>query len=156
MLGAGGSSMAVIYSLIMLGCGKIVVVNRSINSLDKVKKHFKKEMNYNIEIQNSMKNSISSNACIINCTPYGTGSLEGKSPIRLSMIDSNHVLIDLNYNPQKTKFIMDGEKAGARAINGLDMLVYQGLTSIDIWMNKNMSSIMNSNKIKQFLLKEYA
>ena len=156
VLGSGGSALSVVYSLITLGCSKITVINRPTNSINEIKKHFKNELNYDVEIIKTMKTKMKDNACIINCTPYGTGDLIGKSPIDISVINSSHVLIDLNYNPQKTKFILDGENVGARTINGLDMLIYQGLTSIDIWLNKNISNRIDSRKIKQLLLKKNA
>ncbi len=156
VIGAGGSAYAVIYSLVTLGCTNISVINRSTNSLKKIEKHFQNKLNYKINTFNSIENIIKRGSIIINCTSYGTKDLKGISPIDRYILDSKHVVIDINYMPKKTKFIIDAENAGATAINGLDMLIYQALISIDIWMDKNISSTIDANKIKNTLIKEYA
>jgi len=40
---------------------------------------------------------------------------------------------DVIYNPEKTKFLNDAEKRGAKIINGLGMLFYQGISAYEIW-----------------------
>ena len=155
VLGAGGSAHSIIYSLIQAGSSKITVINRTTNKLSKIKKHFKNSMNYDIQINNYNNFSLSDNACIVNCTPLGTGILIDKSPIKKNTIQPKHILIDINYNPLKTKFLIHGEKAGVKSVNGLDMLIYQALTSIDIWLEKNISSNIDFKKIKRLLIKEY-
>ena len=66
------------------------------------------------------------------------------------------MVIDINYMPKKTKFIIDAENAGATAINGLDMLIYQALISIDIWVDENVSNTIDTYKVKKILINEYA
>jgi len=40
---------------------------------------------------------------------------------------------DLIYSPSKTKLLMSAETKGAKIINGLDMLAYQGAESFSLW-----------------------
>jgi shikimate dehydrogenase len=44
-------------------------------------------------------------------------------------------LYDLVYNPEKTAFLLEGEKRGARIKNGLEMLYIQAEQSWKIWTN---------------------
>ena len=41
--------------------------------------------------------------------------------------------IELVYNPLKTRFILSMEEAGKTAVNGLDMLINQGILSWELW-----------------------
>ena len=40
---------------------------------------------------------------------------------------------DATYNPAETRFLKEAKEAGAMTINGLGMLLYQGLRQIQLW-----------------------
>lgn len=40
------------------------------------------------------------------------------------------------YNPAKTQFLLDAERAGGKILNGLDMSLYQGAAQIELWTGK--------------------
>jgi shikimate dehydrogenase len=42
------------------------------------------------------------------------------------------------YHPSETKLLKDAKEAGAKAINGLDMLLYQGAAAFKLWTGKEM------------------
>ena len=63
---------------------------------------------------------------IINTTPLGMfPHIEEKPPLPYSAINSNHVFIDLIYNPEETLFLKEGKKQGATTINGAMMFYAQ-------------------------------
>ncbi len=62
---------------------------------------------------------------IINTTPVGTYPDNMKSVIELSDFAKCKAVIDVIYNPFKTKLLLEAEKAGLRFSNGLPMLVAQ-------------------------------
>lgn len=71
---------------------------------------------------------------IVNCTPLGTfPKIEDKPAIPYEFIDKRHLLFDLIYNPEKTAFLLEGEKRGATISNGLRMLELQAEKSWAIW-----------------------
>jgi shikimate dehydrogenase len=47
------------------------------------------------------------------------------------------IVNDLVYNPLKTGLLKEAEKAGAKTISGIKMLIYQGMESFRIWTNVN-------------------
>lgn len=80
------------------------------------------------------KKIISDYTIIINCTPIGTfPNIDDCPNIPYGTITENHILYDLIYNPEQTKFLNQGYRKGATTINGLEMLRLQAEKSWEIW-----------------------
>jgi len=62
---------------------------------------------------------------IVNTTPVGTFPNNLQSIIDIAAFPNCEAVIDVIYNPFKTKLLMDAEKAGLKTANGLPMLVAQ-------------------------------
>jgi shikimate dehydrogenase len=71
------------------------------------------------------------NATSIGMTPHADGS-----PIGRGLLKRRHIVVDIVYNPVKTRLLQDAEKAGARTIGGLDMLAWQGALSFELWTGR--------------------
>ena len=54
----------------------------------------------------------------------------------------------------KTKWLKNCEENGAKIINGLEMLIYQGIASLNIWLNKDFFKELDIKTIKNRLEKE--
>lgn len=71
---------------------------------------------------------------IINCTPLGTFPEIDRCPaIPYEGLSNKHILFDLIYNPEQTKFLKYGQDKGAITINGYKMLVFQAEKAWRIW-----------------------
>ena len=92
---------------------------------------------------------------VINCTPLGTDDLIDKSPLIDSKISKEHILMDINYNPIQTRFLINGKENGNRIINGTDMFIYQALGSIGVWQTprplKYLVKNIELDKMKLFI-----
>lgn len=74
---------------------------------------------------------------IINCTPLGTfPDIDNAPAIPYRYINKKHLLFDLVYNPEETKFLRLGKEQGATTKNGYEMLVLQALASWEFWNSK--------------------
>ena len=74
---------------------------------------------------------------IVNCTPLGMyPDIEGYPSIPYHALSHEHLLFDCVYNPEKTQFLLLGEKYGARVVNGLQMLYLQADAAWEIWKNE--------------------
>ncbi len=62
---------------------------------------------------------------------------EDETLVKAETMHSDLTVMDIVYNPLKTRLLKDAEKAGAETINGLEMLVQQGAASLKIWTEKN-------------------
>lgn len=119
ILGTGGASKAIQYAL------NIKNINFDIGS----RKNNKKYISYDL-----INNKIKDYDLIINTTPLGTFPDVSKKPkINYKLINENHFCYDLIYNPEKTSFLKECERKGARIMNGLEMLKSQAEESWIIW-----------------------
>ena len=76
------------------------------------------------------------NACkvIVHCTPLGTfPNVDEYISIPFNHLTTEHLVIDLVYNPPKSEFLTRAEKAGATILNGESMLRHQALRAFEIW-----------------------
>jgi len=121
VLGTGGAARAVKYALEKLGM-KVRIVSR-----DKKKG----DLTYGELTEEIMKQC----RVIANCTPLGMQPHEDEKPdIPYEWITTRHVLFDCIYNPEKTKFLEEGEKRGAQIVNGYAMFVAQAKEAWNIFI----------------------
>lgn len=121
ILGTGGAAKAVGYALEMMGI-EYKFVSRKADSPNII--------NYNT----LTKKHYEEYTVIINSTPLGMYPNIDQCPeIDYSSIDQKHLLFDLTYNPDHTKFLQMGAKNGATTKNGLEMLYLQADASWTIW-----------------------
>ena len=70
--------------------------------------------------------------CLINTTPVGMYPKD-KSPVKASALAGFRYVMDVIYNPLKTKLLADAEKQGCHIFSGLDMFVHQGAQQLRLW-----------------------
>ncbi|MEA3423888.1 MAG: shikimate dehydrogenase [Bacillota bacterium] len=128
VLGAGGAAKAIIYALEKLKIDDIIICNRTIEKADRLLEKFKFK---NKKISSLQNFQIEDDMLIINTTSLGLN--ENESPVVVSKNVKNTMLIDIIYNPFETKLIKDAKVNGIYAVNGLPMLIYQGIESFKIW-----------------------
>ena len=70
-------------------------------------------------------------AAIVNCTPVGMYPNNGVSPVDLALFPNLEGVLDMIYNPAKTRLLLDAENRGVVSVNGLLMLVAQAKESAE-------------------------
>lgn len=115
VLGSGGASVTAVYVLKKLGASSVVVVSRSGDN-----NYQNLHLYYDAEI-------------IVNTTPVGMYPDNGKSVIELSFFKNCTGVIDMIYNPARTKLILDAERLSIPAVSGLPMLVAQGKKAYELF-----------------------
>lgn len=68
---------------------------------------------------------------IVNTTPVGMYPKNGTSPVDLGLFPDLEGVLDMIYNPARTQLLLDAEKRGIPAVNGLLMLVAQAKESAE-------------------------
>jgi len=114
ILGAGGVARAVVYALSPFFPGS----NINIFPLE----------------EERLKDKIEEAHLLVNATSLGMPPKIDNTPLPdEKLFHPNLLVYDLIYYPAKTLFLRQAEKAGAKIINGLPMLVYQGIESFYLW-----------------------
>jgi shikimate dehydrogenase len=120
ILGTGGSSKAVAYTLKELGIPFLQVSRTPVDGM--------------IAYEEIDQRMLESHTLLINTTPVGMFPDIMKAPaIPYELIGADHYLFDLVYNPERTRFLQEGALRGAAVENGYDMLVIQAEASWEIW-----------------------
>lgn len=127
VLGNGGVAVTVVQFLMDSGVSEITIatIDKELNK--DVPQFSQCKMIYFDEVP-SVKAEV-----VINCTPVGMYPAVDKSPIDKNDISNFQAAVDMIYNPKKTLFLKYAEEAGLKAVNGLYMLVGQGIASQEIW-----------------------
>ena len=155
ILGAGGSAQAVGAVLAEGGAKHVSIFNRSIEKTEALKATIA-EINQDVEVDCKGFEDISNNDdfdCVINSTTVGMSPNIDSSPVPDGFFSSNTLAFDLVYNPQKTRFLSQAEKAGCKTANGMQMLVAQAVYSVEIWMGGNIVAHVDMNALVRDLEK---
>lgn len=70
---------------------------------------------------------------VLNASGVGMGKSIGKTPLPPEFIQKDQFYFDACYNPARTRFLENAEKAGCRVMNGLTMSLYQGTAQVELW-----------------------
>ncbi len=138
ILGAGGSSRAILYGLLQAGCPEVILLNRTLDKAAKTAQeigvYFPKVNIQTALFDESNISRFSKAKLIINCTSLGRQENSDQMPWYDNIsFQRDQVVYDLIYHPNPTRFLEKAKHDGARTLNGLGMLVHQGALSFTIW-----------------------
>ena len=119
ILGTGGASLTAKTVSADMGAESITFVSRS------------GEVNYKNVYQKCADAEV-----VINCTPVGMYPNNGIAPIDLSRLPACGGVIDMIYNPARTKLLLDAERLNIPHINGLPMLVAQAKRACELFLKE--------------------
>lgn len=152
MLGAGGAARAVAYMCLNYGANKVYIVNRTFDNAKKIADDMNQAFKCN-KIHPvaacDYKNIPNNTYIMIQCTSVGLHPEDGL-PIVEDDDFYNMVTIgvDLIYNPARTAFLNLIERKGGKAINGLGMLLYQGIMAYELWNDVKINDEVASDVLK--------
>lgn len=137
ILGAGGAARAVCAALRSIGCD-LVIANRTqakAAALKKMLEGFSSSGSVSVVEMDSGDFEEAAEACelIVNTTSVGMSPYTDATPISSRLIKPHHLVYDLIYNPLETRLVREARAAGASAVTGIKMLVYQGAASFEMW-----------------------
>lgn len=155
MLGAGGAARAVAYMCKKYGAKKVYIINRSIDKAVKLACDMDKDKF--IPVTTDEYNSIPKGKYIfIQCTSIGLKENDGLPLISdTSFFEQAEFAVDLIYNPAKTKFIKLMDEKYIPAINGLKMLLYQGVIANELWNGIKIDDDISEKIFSKLIKKLY-
>jgi shikimate dehydrogenase len=129
ILGAGGSARAIGFGLLERRAG-IVLCSRT----ESRGRALADELGcpwISLEDTENLQGDI-----LINATSVGMVPHIDKSPLPEGIVTRFRVVMDIVYAPMKTRLLQEAEANGCTIINGLEMLLYQGVAQFELWTGK--------------------
>jgi len=134
LLGAGGAARAVAYALLTAGA-ELIIANRTKKKAEELAEDFS-AVGKILEILELGEDPISlqSYFMAVNTLPLGMHPYEHQMPpVDFTGVSSDFVAYELIYNPPETIFLKMAKEKGAKTINGLSMLLWQGVLAFEKW-----------------------
>ena len=148
LLGAGGVARAAGFALIGAGVTSLVITDVVAEKARGLAADLRSgsadsggpDREIAMLVQDGPEFDVAVSGCdlLVNCSPVGMkhSATEGQSPLKAALIPRGALVYDLVYNPAETRLIEDAREAGARALGGLAMLVYQGAAAFEMWTGR--------------------
>ncbi len=151
VFGAGGAARAIAVEAALAGAAKLTIVNRGeargreltrlINEKTRAKASFILwDRTYAIDPAADI---------LVNATSIGLfPDVEGRLDIDLATLRAGVIVADVIPNPPRTALIREVEARGARVLDGLGMLVNQGVVSIRHWFSVDVDPKVMRRKVE--------
>lgn len=147
VLGAGGASRAVVFSLVKEGIRKIYLLNRSFAKAQELSKEVNRCYEREAVVPLTMedyKKIEEERILAVQCTSVGLAPESGRCVLTSEDFYRNvHTGVDLIYQPSETMFMKLVRQQGGKACNGLKMLLYQGVTAFELFVGQKVPEEMS-------------
>jgi shikimate dehydrogenase len=135
VLGAGGAARSAVWALAELGAPSIVVLNRTVERAQALVTSLRPRLRSADLLWGNLTEAAEPAGrpwrTIVNATSLGH---HGASPtVHPSWYSPDSAAVELAYNPPETEFMVAARRAGARAENGLGMLLHQAALAFERW-----------------------
>lgn len=139
LLGAGGAGRAIAFTLAETGAD-LTISNRTASKAKKLVSEIEEKTGRKAEQipqeEENLAETIQKSDILINSTSVGMHPNEDETLVEAEMMHSDLTVMDIVYNPIRTRLLREAEKVGAKTIKGLEMLVRQGALSFEIWTDE--------------------
>ena len=136
LLGAGGAAKAIAFTLVP-EVGELAILNRSTEKAEALAETLGHMFNRNVVggalSPETIKMNLRDSDVLVNATSAGMKPNLSQSLVAPEWLKSDLVVMDIVYNPIETKLAKDAKAAGAKVVSGVEMLIYQGAASFEIW-----------------------
>jgi shikimate dehydrogenase len=152
IFGAGGAARALVVELALAGAASITIVNRSQQrGAELVKLLNDKTPTRAVLVLWSGTYKVPGDAdIVINCTSIGLyPDVDGKLDLDASTLRPGMVVADIVPSPPRTNLIKAAEAQGATIVDGLGMLVNQGVISIKYWTGIDVDAAVMRAKVEE-------
>jgi shikimate dehydrogenase len=130
MLGAGGAARSVAFSLLASGAASIHIANRTVSRAASLADDLNR-IRHAVTAASEI-GSLSGFDILVNTTSLGLHP-EDALPVDTAMLNNEIAVCDLIYNPAETPLLAAARRLGAKTVNGLGMLLWQGAVAFRLW-----------------------
>ncbi len=131
ILGAGGSARAIAFILADRGA-YLTILNRHVERAQELAKDVSPQVKALALNDGNLLSVLKDTEVLINCTSVGMQK-ENETPVPARLLHRNLAVADIVYNPIETRLLREAKAAGARTVDGVEMLVWQGAQGFEKW-----------------------
>lgn len=135
--GAGGSARAVLFRMAAEGAKKIVVTSSSSTARQLAEDINRLYPGLCLGLDRSQRDALAEETAgadlVMNLTGLGMAPHLNETPMDSAWLRPGQLCYDAIYNPAETRFLREAEERGCETLNGLGMVIYQGLEQIRLW-----------------------
>jgi shikimate dehydrogenase len=136
LLGGGGAAKAIAFAAAK-EVGELVVLNRTPERTKLLSETLNKAFHRNVFVKSLTADAVQQNLrdtdILVNATSVGMHPGSNRSLVAPQWLKPDLVVMDIVYSPLETRLARDAKAAGAQVISGVEMLIYQGAASFEIW-----------------------
>jgi shikimate dehydrogenase len=140
LLGGGGAARALAFA-VAKEVDELVVLNRTPAKTKKLAEVLNRTLKKKVEVDSLSPEGIKANLrdadILVNATSVGMRPQIDQSLVQPQWLKPDLAVMDIIYDPLETKLVKDAKAAGARVIGGVEMLIYQGAASFEIWTDRS-------------------
>ncbi len=156
LLGAGGAARAIATELLLAGLGSLTIVNRDEVRGRQLAEDLRNKLNAKVEFvawpESPYKVPLHADL-LINATSIGLYPHVDDMPRVDFREASQHLVVcDAVFNPAETAFLREARKLGLKTLDGLSMLVYQGVIGFELWTGKSAPEKVMKDALTRELL----
>lgn len=147
VLGAGGAARAIAQQCAKENCERLVIANRDAEKaaalVDRLRPFFAgpRVLGPVARLQSiplddgALRFQIANTDLVVNATPLGLNRND-PLPVAIRLLEPHLMIYDTVYSSRPTALVSGAIDAGARAANGLSMLLHQGALAFEIWFDQ--------------------
>ncbi len=139
VIGAGGAAKGISFILAEAGAS-LVILNRTLSRAEElasqIAQFYQQDLKAMALSEANLKKALDGADVLVNTTSAGIVPDVDLTPVPAGLLKPDIIVFDIVYNPLETRLLREAKAAGARTIDGLDMLVWQGVLAFEKWTGR--------------------
>lgn len=150
LLGAGGAARAIAVELGLASAAHITVMNRDPKKAETIAALVRDNTSAKADVQAwdgevSVPEDVD---ILINATSIGLGDADAIPPLKVETLRKGLIVADVIPNPPRTRLLREAEGKGCTVLDGLGMLVNQGVIGVEHWLGKTLDAGVMEKTLK--------
>lgn len=155
ILGAGGAARAIATELALAGAADLTVVNRTLERGESMTADLRRQVECDVRLENwrGTYEAPEHVDVLVNATSIGLfPDVDAMPDVSLARMHREAVVCDAVFNPPETRLLRTARTRGLRVLDGLSMLVYQGVIGFEIWTGRDAPEDVMRQALRDALL----
>jgi shikimate dehydrogenase len=143
ILGGGGASRSLALTFAHAGAREICILNRTPERAEIIAAEVRAldvEASASALEPSTLREALAQSELLVNATSIGMHPREDESPVPAGVLPSSLAVYDIVYNPLETQLLKAARNCGARAVDGLGMLIYTNVYAARVCAGSTLSA----------------